>query len=264
VISYYITANNPKVSPDFARRCFYVEFETPDTNVEWEISLHQFIVENSAKVVADILWILRRPRPEFDSKRLIKNEGFGFWCRDVLARVLGFPPVAEVVGNATAEEVVIVNQERRESADQDLEDALNFGQGVLERVCQWKGFYNDGLSFMVPKEPVFVPTIPPPEKEYFSDEDRKRFKAQQRNNMAQYYREIMQRDDVSAKWLKPWIENHIYAGRIPWMTWRRTATERGFWIQPQAIKDFLENRKNAEKASQASDASSDKPEEMTQ
>lgn len=263
VITYFITANNVKLSPDFARRCFYVEFTPPDTSVEWEMRLNDFMKAHSKKVVADILYILAQPVANFDPERKIKNEGFAVWVQQVLARVLGFPAVAAAVG-LTALDVVLVNQERREEADSDLEDSNLFAQGVLERVCLWKGYELAGahsglVSSHKPDAPVFIRTVEPSDSargKFASDDE---FKAAKKNNLVTYYNEIIGKSgahEVNAKWLKPWLEEHISSGRIPWMMWKRKAGERGFYIAPEAIIEYMQAEKNEIDASNASQAAS--------
>lgn len=244
VITYFITANNVKLSPDFARRCFYAEFNSPDTNVSWEIELSKFVKAHAAKVVEDILWILRKPVAAFDPEHRIKEEGFGLWCSQVLARVVEFLPAEMVAGAAgerlSAIDVILANQERRRAADQDLKDAEAFAQGVLERVCLWHGYFITPLARSLPKKPIFLRTDPPPDSarpKFDSDAD---FNAAKKNNMATYYREIFTRDAVSAKWLVDWVEEHIHARRLPWLERKRTEVASGFLIRPEGVIHYLE------------------------
>jgi hypothetical protein len=248
VMTYFITANNVRLSPDFARRCFYVKFDSPDASGKWEVELDAFVREHASKIVADALSILRRPAPAFDWGQ-VKNEGFPLWVQEVLVRVAGFGPIAEVVGGIGALKIVQKNQERRVEADQDVEDAETFAQGLMERLVGWQGYTKSPLCEILPREPVFIRTTPPPESSRGTMEDIE-WRAELKNNLATYYCEIFTRHEVSAKWLKPWLEEHIAAGRIPWMWWNRSATKRGFYIDHKAIVAYCE--KQASDASQAS------------
>ena len=120
------------------------------------------------------------------------------------------------------------------------------------------------LTGRLPLEAIFVRTGPPPDSAKAKYADKAEFDAEKLNNMCTYYSEIFQRD-VNTKWLKPWIEEHIAAGRIPWMWWKRSAGERGFMVDQAAVINYLQTTKDASKAvNDASQASLGGDEAVTQ
>jgi hypothetical protein len=243
--TFLITSNNARLSSDMARRSFYLNFEKPSqADPNWKRCVTAFLERHIERVIADCLWVLRRPSPKLDWS-CNPSETFSGWCEDVLARVLDAAEVQAVVGEIRAESVILANQAARNDADEDRDEAETFWYGLLEAIVASNGYVITPLVRVVPDDDVFVRTSAPPavrKKAAFGDQDEDTHSL--RHNMLSYWESIFGRE-VNAKWLANQIDRHIEAGRLPGLWRGRTRRERGYVVSKEAIIEYLNKASDA-------------------
>lgn len=223
VLTVLITANNAQLSSDMARRCFFIELQRPKRDENWERDLLTYRSKWKAEIVADILHLLRRPLPATDAgyRKALQdaNESWPVWTHEVLARVLAYGPLADVVGEVKLADVLLGNRETRDESDEGKEEADTFWAGLVERVASNEGFVQDDGSTVRDEavHDVFVPN----------------------EAMCVFWEQVFARK-VNAKWLKRRMTEHLEAGRLPGMEWRRRGTGRGYVLHSRAMITYLE------------------------
>lgn len=240
--TFLITSNNARLSSDMARRSFYIHFEKPaQADPQWARTIDLFMRDCQEQVIADCLWVLRQARPALDWT-CNPDETFSVWCEEVLARVRNAAAVQVVVGDVRAEDVIKANQHERNDTDEERDEAETFWYGLLEALVASDGYMVTGLMQQLPKDDVFVRTAPPPavrKKADYGAEDEDREAA--KRNMLSFWEAIFGRQ-VNGKWLANHLDRHIAAGRLPRLRRGRTRRERGYYVEVEAISEYLSSK----------------------
>lgn len=240
-MNYLITANNVQLSEDMVSRSFYVclqplEDKGCSAREGWEAIIGEFIKTYRRQLVADCLHVLRLPTPECTWAEHT-GERFPQWIPAVLARVMACGPIREAIGDVSVLRVLQQNKVIRDASNEDLDEALVFMDGLIERICIWKGYQSNGLSCILPSEPIFIRTEAAPlGGEELGDNFRV---GDQRYNIVNIWREIFTRKEISSKWLVKHLKDHIDSGRLKGLTYKRTSKVRGWMLDHELIIKHL-------------------------
>lgn len=280
----FVTMNNAKVSPDMARRSFFIGCVAPEKTVkdrvQWDAALTAFLLANSARVAADALAILGAAEVEVDWGALTQ-ETFAPWAREVLARAMAHAGVMQAIraGSDVGDQeegdvkgVLAATQARRDERNEEIGQAQEFMAGLYECVAAWKKYKNDLTlnKFPPADKEIFIRTAPPPES---TDSEGKPLREQDNFNMVSFWKKIFQKGQISSKWVTETIEEHIDGGRI-WGLRRKKQKDastgkdaRGFLLDPAepgglidwlkaryAEEEKLEHEKDASNVSEVSAA----------
>jgi hypothetical protein len=215
-MTYFITANGVRLSRDIAARSFFVELKKPDYRSGWDERLAEFVYDNLVDLVADIDAVLTAPLT-MECKKL---DRWALWEKEVLTRACQF------VGDITPDEVMELSSGLRNECDDDLEEARMLVQGILEREIleernliitvigankrrvQWES---------VPKTPLFIPSA----------------------TMTEYFKKILGKDKLSSKQVNHIMSEHLGAGRMKEINFKRTAAANGYEVTVEAVNRFL-------------------------
>jgi hypothetical protein len=112
-----ITLNGASLSKDLAQRCVIVKLGRPQHTGDWESTVTEFIAQNRAAIIADVLALLRGPK-----ETMTTFTRWGHWEREVLARV------AEPNG------LLQLIQERRRAVDDDEDEAEMLRDAIVHAI----------------------------------------------------------------------------------------------------------------------------------
>lgn len=280
----FVTMNNAKVSPDMARRSFFIGCVAPEKTVkdrvQWDTALTAFLVANRERIAADALAILGAAEVEVDWGALTQ-ETFAPWAREVLARAMAHAGVMRAIragsGVGDQEEgdvkgVLAATQARRDERNEEIGQAQEFMAGLYECVAAWKKYKNDLTlnKFPPANQEIFIRTAPPPES---TDAEGRPLREQDNFNMVSFWKKIFQKGQISSKWVTETIEEHIDGGRIRGLRRKKQKDAstgkdaRGFLLDPAepgglidwlkaryAEEEKLEHEKDASNVSEVSGA----------
>lgn len=126
-----ITMNSVKVSPDIARRAFFIHLEQPAIRGAWAGEYSE-LMKRGEELTSDAGHILSGPMPPAEVLDGL-SETFAVWCREVLARVVAHPAIRAAVGvDMDVRQIVAFNQAWRDEANEALENATSI-EGALLR-----------------------------------------------------------------------------------------------------------------------------------
>lgn len=225
-----ITANGIRVSNDMARRIFFVRMKRPEKKpLSWNERYRKLVDENGDKIVADALAILKSA-PNQNADFEDTTESFGYWGRDVLAKVVGYPAFKEVLGGLTVKDVLEANDQQRVDVDEVREQAELFMDGLVAIVAKENNMVMEvSNEFMArtrieiarPTAAIFRPT----------------------QQLAKDWLTIFGKKEIDWRWVGRKLNEHIRAGRIKEDHFSRmrneTKTRRGFEIKPAAFEAYF-------------------------
>ncbi len=254
----FVAGNNLRISTDFARRFFFIHFEKQEKLGNWERDVGVFVKENKHKILADALFILRQPVGPVDWSRN-PGETNRSWCESVLARVCAFPGLRGLTGGIRVEDVIYINQEKRGTADLEVEEAGAIREGIMERLCAWRNWYWRGATDtrlpMRPNGDPFDPVIraqTPPisaasevwdgTAEGFAFSSNRSEVTE--NNMLAWMSQILsnQKRVLSAALVARIVDKHINAKRIDWLEPVHRECGSCYLIRRNAIEAWLRER----------------------
>lgn len=272
-LTYFVTANNARLGEDMNSRAYFARFDCLDEKAGadrsgWERLVMEFVKEHRREVVADACWMLMQPAPAFEWGA-IKGERWPLWVEEVLARVWVCPALVEVIGDVSAPAVVAENQAYRQASNEDLEEAEQFMQGLLERVVAWKGITLGSSGALIAKDQtvlkqIFIRTEAPGEPETNDEFEaqgiKREYKLLLQNNMVSFWKAIFTRSDISSKWLGHRLKEHLENGRLKGLSyvkkrvWQfgREIEARGWLLDLAVVEAYLRGM-DASQVSQAAD-----------
>jgi hypothetical protein len=112
-----ITLNGASLSKDLAQRCVIVKLGRPQHTGDWESTVTEFIAENRAAIIADVLALLRGPK-----QTMTTFTRWGHWEREVLARL------------AEPNRLLQLIQERRRAVDDDEDEAEMIRDAIVHAI----------------------------------------------------------------------------------------------------------------------------------
>ncbi len=229
-----VTANNVKVSPDIARRAFFVQLDDPNISADWE-ARYRSLLDHKDELIMDCLSVLGTPAPACDLAGF--PETFGIWAREVLARVVAHPVLQEKFGALDLMKILQDNQAIRQDVDEDREYALKLEDELVRSVAVWRGFAK------LTKKPE------PDLKGGFIDGEEKREifppKADQEIRItAEEIFKVWKRlfgGKGNKSWLGRKVVGHIKAKRFRWLTQPAARSSSGseYQVRGNAFTDFL-------------------------
>lgn len=214
-MTYIITANGVRLSRDMATRSYFIVLDKPQYRPHWDEDLAEFVYGNMAGIIGDCIMLLKQ-KPKSECKRL---DRWGKWIKDVLCRACDF------LGDITPNEVMEATYQHREECDDDLEEARMVVAGVLEKVCDTKGwitFSRDLNRMMAYRSGRGMPEF---------------IKA---SEMVEYFKAILGKPKLSAKQVNHIIQDHLEAGRMKEFSYKRTAAANGYEVDGVAIDAYLD------------------------
>jgi hypothetical protein len=117
-----MTGNSVKLSRDLADRSLQIRLTRPKYRSDWSATLNTFIEENRKRILADGMWILRRP-----SRKCSVPDRFSAWVSGVLSKCGG-----------KTQDVLRIVQGRRREADEDLNEAVSLMQAIDDYIGENK------------------------------------------------------------------------------------------------------------------------------
>lgn len=93
-----LTMNGASLARDFAQRVIPLRFTRAKYRAAWDTELDAFITANRAKIIADLIGVLRHP-----TCPLTSASRWALWERDVLSRIKGADDCLPLIGTRTAE-----------------------------------------------------------------------------------------------------------------------------------------------------------------
>lgn len=137
MLTWLVNGNNLRLSRDLANRSFIISLDVPKPRPGWDEELSRFVNDNRDKILTDIVSELKRPPYKMDAK-----DRWQAWCDGVLSRCSEDPAG-----------VVKFNQERRDEYDDDLEEAKQIIDAVVDFSKTGQGQLPiDGAIFVKAKE----------------------------------------------------------------------------------------------------------------
>jgi 5S rRNA maturation endonuclease (ribonuclease M5) len=119
-LTWIVTGNGISLSRDLAARAYIIRLSRPTATPGWDDDLAQFIQDNQAGILADIVAALRTQALAHAAR-----DRYQSWVDGVLCRC-GMDPGA----------LVAVNQKRRDMTDTDLEESTLIGEALASSVTQ--------------------------------------------------------------------------------------------------------------------------------
>lgn len=220
-----VTANNPRVSSDIARRSVFIHLDKPVETVAWNRRYEELIVQ-SRRIVADCIWLLRQERPQFEIDGT--GETFGTWFAEVVGAVISNPLFRSAIGELDFKQLIAANMARRKELDQDHDQAQRFEDHLVRFVAGRRGFCKlgrepDGSSWKETREirpPAQAVKIPAEE-------------------ITDAWNDCFGGDTKSA-WVGRFVNGHFNAGRFRWLRpAARASSNNQYELPADAFTGFL-------------------------
>lgn len=233
-LTWIATLNNARLDRDMAQRSFTIELNKPTYSADWTKRIAMFVAKNGPEIVADCLEVLGRPKPVAS---LGLSDRSSFWCEEVFARGCAF--VTEALGvRIDVREALLLNDAFRASCDVEVEEAEEFWEGVLNRVCSKYidvvvGFGNVATTQynwqrINLKKDIFIPA-----------EDHTGVKPTW--GMSQWAQEIRNRKELNTTWVRHFVESNHAAGRLKHV-WYVRKPARGYRVAVAEVVAELKRR----------------------
>ena len=234
-LTWICTLNNARLDRDMAQRAFVLELNKPEKMAaDWSKRIAIYVATYGPEIVADCLEVLGRPLPP---QSLGLSDRWAFWCEEVFARACAFV-TRELGVQIEVREALQLNDLFRRNCDVEVEEAEEFWEGVLNRVCNryievaavmgtTETHYKWHLIEMSGKD-IFVPT-----------EDHTGQKPSW--GMAQWAQEIKNRRELNTGWVKAFVEANHNAGRLKHVRYTRTPG-RGYLVSAAEVVAELKRR----------------------
>lgn len=226
-----ITANNVRVSPDIARRSFFIELDDPKVSGDWE-ARYQALVANGPELIADCLSVLRTPAPELDLRDC--SETFFLWARDVLGRVVHHPVLRSAIGELDFAEILKLNGAIRMDVDDDREQALKFEDYLVRYIAVRGGYVKLRALPDDTEERVVDPPAVEEEVRVSADE------------VFDAWRRLFG-GKISKAWVGRRVTGHIKSKRFRWLAAApRLSSGSSYLLRANAFTEYLANFKSGE------------------
>lgn len=218
-----VTANNVRVSPDIARRAFFIQLDDPVICADWE-ARYRALLHDKEKLIADCLHVLAQPQPEVDLKG--SAESFGPWARGVLARVMAHPVLRGAIGEVDLLQALGENQGIRQDVDEDRDQAFKFEDALIRELAAKRCFVR--ITVLNDKEERVV-NAPKEDEEVRASAD----------ECFDCWKRLF-----GGKCSKPWVGRrlnaHIKAKRFRWLDLAaRHSSGTHYQFQGHAFTDYL-------------------------
>jgi hypothetical protein len=191
-LTFVLTGNSLRLSRDIADRAFIIRLARPIYRPEWEDELYTYLIEHRDRILADVVADLRKR-----AAACFARDRYAEWVKGVLARAGG-----------DADAVVSLNKERRGECDEELEEAGLIMEAIDEHIARIRSARTEREGRVEDTQFAFITST----------------------EMTEIVRDAL-KEKLSARVVKRRLEEHIRAGRLPGVQYRRARHARGYDIR---------------------------------
>jgi hypothetical protein len=137
-LTWFVTANNARLSRDIALRSYFINLTKPEYNVEWDKRVQEYVLLHRDEIAADAVWVLRL------GGTCAAADRWPWWNQGVLAPVCWW---LQTWGQGVAAEFVLEEtKKQRDGCDEELEEAEMAWEGIMKEVCTESGIIKEEES----------------------------------------------------------------------------------------------------------------------
>lgn len=120
-LTYIVTGNGLRLSPDMAQRSFFIMLTKPPKRPAWKPTVFGYINQNRRRILMDIIMTLRQP----PASNAAYSDRWPLWGEQVLGRICDNP-----------DEIIDHNDGRRQETDEEVEEASLIDETLHEAITE--------------------------------------------------------------------------------------------------------------------------------